>query len=70
LSFNAYEAYITATVLKLYKYKNLRCSFKATADAEDKGNLFSIVARQRHQRGIYRGGLEMKFTSPIRWDTA
>jgi len=66
LSFNAYETHITATALKLYKNKNLRCSFKAKADAVDKGKLFRSVARQRHQKGIFCDGLEMKFTSPIR----
>jgi len=35
LSFKAYKTYITAIVLKLYKNKNLRCSFKAAADARD-----------------------------------
>ena len=37
LSFTAYKAYITTIVLKLCKNKNQQCSFKATADAADKG---------------------------------
>jgi len=40
LSFKAYKMYITTIftrlVAKLYKNKNLRCSFKATADAQSR----------------------------------
>jgi len=42
----AYKTHITAIlthlVLKLNKNKNIRCSFKATANAADKRKLFSI----------------------------
>ena len=34
----------THLVLQLYKNKNLRCSFKATADAVDEGKLYSICS--------------------------
>jgi len=43
LSFKAYKMYITASLthldLKLYKNKNLQCSFKTMTDAADKGKL-------------------------------
>jgi len=44
LSFKECETYITAIVLKLYKNKNLRCLFKVTADAAEKGKLYSICS--------------------------
>ena len=48
MSFKAYKMYITAIfthlVAKLYKNKNLRCSFKATADAAVKGKICSICS--------------------------
>jgi len=46
LSFKAYKMYITAIFMhlaaKVYKIKNLRCSFKATPDAAVKGKIYSI----------------------------
>jgi len=59
MSFKAYKLYITAIfthlVVKLYKNKNLRCSFKATADAAFKGRIYTVVfvACQSYQRGIF-----------------
>ena len=57
LSFNAHKLHITAIfthlVVKLYKNKTLRCSFKATADAAHKSTImYSTVACQSYQRGI------------------
>jgi len=34
----------TRLVVKLYKNKNLRCSFKATADAAVKGKIYGICS--------------------------
>jgi len=66
LSFKTYKTYITVTfahfVLKLYKNKNLRCSFKATADAANKGKLHRICSTPYLSEDFY-DGLEMKFTS-------
>ena len=48
LIFKAYKMYITAIfthlIAKLYKNKNLRCSFKATADTAVKGKICSICS--------------------------
>ena len=64
LSFKAYKTYLTAIVLKLYKNKNLRCSFKAPADAADKGELYSICSTPEISERSFCDGLEMKFPSP------
>ena len=70
LNFKAYKRYITAIftylVLKVYKKINLRCSFKATDGAAEKGKVI-CVARQSYPRGNSCDGLEneMKFTSPL-----
>jgi len=54
---------------KLYKNKNVRCVFKATVDAADKGRLF--VARQIYQRGIFtmvlKSGLWSRSPSNFGW---
>jgi len=34
-------------------YKNLRCSFKVTANAAVKGKIYSIHSMQSYQRGIF-----------------
>jgi len=48
MNFKTYKVYIPAIVThlvaKLYKNKNLRCSFKATADTAVKGKIFSICS--------------------------
>jgi len=48
LSLKAYKMYTTAIftqlVVKLNKNKNLRCLFKATADAAVKGKIYSICS--------------------------
>jgi len=52
----------THLVAKLYK--DLRCSFKATADAAVKGKLYSIFSMQEFSAKNFCDGLEMKFASP------
>ena len=65
--FSTYKTYITAVfthfVLQLYKSKNIWCPLKATADAADKGKLYSrlFVARQSYQRGIFAMVLKWSF---------
>jgi len=49
-------------VVKLYK--NLRCSFKATADAAVKGKIYSIFSMPELSAKTFCDGLEMKFASP------
>jgi len=52
--------------LKLYKNKNIRCSFKVTADATDKDKQYGICSMpDRVIRDNFCDGLEMKFTSPL-----
>jgi len=50
-------------VLKVYKNKNQWCSFKATADAADKGKFSSIRRTPEVSDKSFCDGLEMKFTS-------
>jgi len=64
LSFKAYKTYITAIVLKLYKNKNLRRSFKGAANAADQGELYSIRSTPEISERSFCDGLEMKFPSP------
>jgi len=49
-------------VIKLQK--NLRCSFKATADAAVKGKIYSIFSMSEFSAKNFCDGLEMKFASP------
>jgi len=71
LRFKAYKTYITAIfthlVLKLYKNKNLRWSFKAAADAADKRELYSICCTPEISARNFCDGLELKFASPLGW---
>jgi len=52
-------------VVKLYKNKNLRCSFKATVDAVVKGKIYSIFSMQEFSANNFCDGLEIKFASPL-----
>jgi len=45
--------------------KNLRCSFKATAVAADKGKLYSVFSMPEISERKFCDDLEMKFTSPL-----
>jgi len=71
LRIKACKTYITATfthlVLKLYKNKYLRWSFKVAADAADKVKLYSICSTPELSERNLGDGLEMKFTSPLDW---
>ena len=63
MSLKAYKMYITATfthlIVKLYKNKNLRCSFIATADAAVKAKYTAFVVCQSYRRGIFRMVLKL-----------
>jgi len=59
-----YKTYITALVSRLYR-NNLRCSFKATADAADKGKLYSIFSTAKISETKFCDDLKVKFTSPL-----
>ena len=58
-------AIFTHLVAKLYKNKNLRCSFKATAVAAVKGKIYGICSMPDLSERNFCNGLEMKFTSPL-----
>ena len=53
----------THIILKLYRNKNLRCSFKAATDAADKGKLYAICITPELPQRDFCDGLEMKFAS-------
>ena len=53
--------------LKLCKNKNLWWSFKAAADAADKGKLYSTCSTPELLERNFCDGAEIKFTSPLGW---
>jgi len=52
-------------VLKLYKNKNLRCSFRGTAHAADMCKLNSICSMTELSERNFCDDLEIKFTSTL-----
>jgi len=50
---------------KLYKSKNPRCLFIATADAAVKRKIYSIYSMPELSDRKFFEGFEMKFTSPL-----
>jgi len=61
---DAYHGHINAFNSNLYKNKNLRCSFKATAQAKDKG-IHSFCCTAEISARHFCDGLEMKYTPPL-----
>jgi len=58
-------AIFTHLVAKLCKNKNLRCSFKATADAAVKGKIYGICSIPDLSERNFCNGLEMKIISRL-----
>jgi len=69
LCFKTYKTYITTILMhsffKLYKNKNLQCSFQVTADVADKVKLYIICSVLDTSKKNFCYGLEMKFASPL-----
>jgi len=60
-----YHHHIHTFSCKTVQKQNLRCSFKATADAPVKGKINSIFSMPELSAKNFCDGLEMKFASPL-----